>query len=285
MPTPHSPTVRRRRLANELRKLRESVDMTCEEVAARLECSPSKISRMETGRVRIHPRDVRDLLELYQVDGQRLDHLVTIAREARERSWWNSYDGVLPKDYLTFIGLEAAASRLRTYEAQVMPGLLQTEGYARALMQRDPYARDPHEAERFIAARLERQRLLTEEEPVEFSAILDEAVIRRVMGGNNVMRRQLEHLLETMRLPNALIRVLPFSYGAHHAVGGAFAILEFPDPADPDIVCVEHLLGGICFEEQHEIDLYRQVFDHVLNAALDPDDSAALIGRMVDDLR
>ncbi|WP_199485303.1 helix-turn-helix domain-containing protein [Actinomadura craniellae] len=272
-------------MANELRRLRESVDMTCEEVAARLECSPSKISRMETGRVRIHPRDVRDLLAVYEVDGRHMDHLVAIAREARERSWWNSYDGVLSKDYLTYIGLEAAATRLCTYEAQIMPGLLQTEEYARALMDRDPYARDVHAAEQFVAARLERQRILTSEEPVEFSAILDESVIRRVAGGRQGMLHQVEHLLETMRLPNVEVRVLPFSYGAHHAVAGAFALLEFPDPADPDIVCIEHLLGGICFESEHEIGLYRQVFDHIHAASLSPDDSFALIARVADELR
>ncbi|MCW2884466.1 MAG: hypothetical protein QOE54_5756 [Streptosporangiaceae bacterium] len=251
--------------------------MTCEEAAVRLECSPSKISRVETGRVGIHPRDVRDLLELYGADEEQCAALLAIAREARERGWWHSFFGVLPKLYLTFIGLEAEAARVRTYEPQLVPGLLQTEAYARALRRREPLRREPEETESFIAARMARQSHLTRAEPLHLWAILDEAVIRRTVGGNDVTRDQLRHILDVSLLPHVTVQVIPFTAGAHPAMEGPFTILEFPDPEDPQLVYLENLSSSIYLEQEKEIAWYGLVFDHALRAALSPEDSRKLI--------
>jgi hypothetical protein len=251
--------------------------MTCEEAAVRLECSPSKISRVETGRVRIHPRDVRDLLELYGAGEEQCAALLAIAREARERGWWHSFFGELPKLYLTFIGLEAEAARVRTYEPQLVPGLLQTEAYARALRRREPLRWEPEETESFIAARMARQSHLTRADPLHLWAILDEAVIRRTVGGDDVMRRQLQHILDIGRLPHVTVQVIPFAAGAHPAMEGAFTILEFPDPADPQLVYLEHLTSSLYLEQEQEIAWYGLAFDHALRSALSPEDSRKLI--------
>ncbi|MCW2918109.1 MAG: transcriptional regulator [Actinomycetia bacterium] len=255
--------------------------MTCEEAAERLECSPSKISRMETGRVSIHPRDVRDLLELYGADEEQCAALLVIAREARERGWWHSFFGVLPKLYLTFIGLEAEATLVRTYEPQLIPGLLQTEAYARALRSRYPFRRDPEETDSFIAARMARQNHLTRDEPLNLWAILDEAVIRRMVGGTGIMRDQLRHVLEVGMLPNVTIQVIPFAAGAHPAMEGSFTILEFSDPADPQLVYLENLMSSLYLEQEKEITWYRLVFDHALATALSPEDTRKLITEAV----
>lgn len=247
--------------------------MTCEEVAERVECSPSKISRMETGQVSIHPRDVRELADLYGATEEQTAALITIAREARKQGWWHSYFGVLPKLYLTFIGLEAEASWIRTYEPQLMPGLLQTEAYARALKERDPLRTSPEEAERFIAARMARQRILFGDNPHRLLAVLDEAVIRRCVGGPKVMRDQLLHLAEVMELSNVTIHVAPFTQGAHPAMEGQFTILEFCDDLDPDVIYIETLTSSIFLERAEEITRYRMVFDQVLKSALSSADS------------
>jgi hypothetical protein len=251
--------------------------MTCEEAAARLECSPSKISRMETGRVGIHPRDVRDLLELYGADEEQCAALLVIAREARERGWWHSFFGVLPKLYLTFIGLEAEACRVRTYEPQLIPGLLQTEAYARALRHREPLRRVPEETESFIAARMARQSNLTRDDPLDLWAIVDEAAVRRLVGGKDVMRDQLRHILEVALLPNVTVQVIPFAAGAHPAMEGPFTLLEFPDPADPQLVYLENLVTSLFLEQEQEVSRYRLVFEHAVPIALSPEESRKLI--------
>jgi transcriptional regulator with XRE-family HTH domain len=277
MPATHSPTVRRRRLAAELRKLREAAQITCEEASERLECSPSKISRMETGQVTIHPRDVRELAGLYGATDEQTAVLIDIAREARKQGWWYSYYGVLPKLYLTFIGLEVEASVIRTYEAQYVPGLLQTEGYARALKAPVPASDILGETEKFVAARMTRQAILFREKPVNFVAVVDETVIRRTIGGPSVMREQLEHLAEAAILPHVRLHVLPFTSGAHAAMEGPFTILEFPDEADPDVIYVETLTSSLFWEHHTEIQRYKMVFDQVLASALDPAQSRELI--------
>jgi hypothetical protein len=251
--------------------------MTCEEVADQVECSPSKISRMETGQVSIHPRDVRELADLYGATEEQTAALITIAREARKQGWWHSYFGVLPKLYLTFIGLEAEAACIMAYEPQLVPGLAQTEAYARALKDRDPLRTSPAENEQFIAARLARQGIISGESPHSLVAVLDEAVIRRSVGGAKVMHDQLLRLLSVMDLPNVTIRVIPFSAGAHPAMEGQFTILEFPDELDPDIIYIETLTSSIFLEREEEIVRYRMVFDQVLDSALSPAASRTLV--------
>jgi hypothetical protein len=239
---------------------------------------------METGRVGIHPRDVRDLLDLYGAVGEQRAALLVIAREARERGWWHSFFGMLPKPYLTFIGLEAEADWVRTYEPQLMPGLLQTEAYARALRHREPLRRDPEETDSFVAARMARQRHLTRDEPLNLWALLDEAVIRRTVGGNDIMGDQLRHILEAGMLSNVTIQVIPFAAGAHPAMEGSFTILEFPDPADPQLVYLENLTSSLYLEQEKEIAWYRLVFEHAQATALSPEDSRKLIMEAVAEL-
>jgi len=251
--------------------------MTCEQVAEALECSPSKISRMETGQVSIHPRDVRELLALYRAGDQETAALIAIAREARKRGWWHEYFGVLPKLHLTFIGLEAEASSIRTYQPQLVPGLLQTEEYARALTHRAAFYRDPDDTELFVAARLQRQRRLLEDDEFALWAILDEAVIRRLVESPAVMRGQLEHILRMTERPTVTVQIVPFLVGAHPAMEGPFTILGFADSADPDLVYLENLASSIYLEQDEEIAWYGKIFEHTVASALAPEDSANLL--------
>ncbi len=283
MPASHSPTARRRRLATELRKMRESAGMTCEQVAEALECSPSKISRMETGQVGIHPRDVRELLALYRAGEQEAAALIAIAREARRQGWWHAYFGVLPKLYLTYIGMEAEASAVRTYQPLLVPGLLQSEDYARAIKAHDPL--NPDHAELFVAARLQRQRRLLEDDRFRLWALLDEAVLHRPVGGAEVMRGQLGHILRMAELPTVTVQIVPFAAGAHPAMEGPFTILEFQDPADPDLVYLENLTSSLYLEQEEEIAWYGRVFDRTAASALTPVDSANVIGEAITALK
>jgi transcriptional regulator with XRE-family HTH domain len=269
-----SPTVRRRRLAGELRRLRDQAKLTIEDVAEKLECSSSKISRMETGHVGVNPRDARELLRLYGVSDDRLDALVQLAREARRKGWWDSYSEVFTG---AFVGLEAEASSLRAYQALLVPGLLQTEDYMRAVIRAARPDATVAEVEMRVKARLARQRLLTEAEPPRYWAVIDEAVLCRPVGGEAAMRAQLNWLVTRAALPHVTIQVLPFSAGAHSGMEGSFLILGFPEQADPDVVYVDNTAAGIYLEEPAEILRYTLMFDHLRAAALSPDDTLTRI--------
>src|ERR1700733_3359854 len=219
MPTEQSPTVRRRRLSLELRRLREAARLTCEEVAEHLECSASKISRVETGRVSVSPRDVRDMLALYGVDPQQLDGLVQLARESRQKGWWHAYSDTMQPRFATYIGLEDAAAEIRTYEVNLIPGLLQTEDYARTVISAGNLTGSQEDVERRVALRMGRQPTLTGNEPPQLWAGLDEAVLRRTVGGQGLMRMQLDHLVELAATPNVAVQVIPFVAGAHPGMG------------------------------------------------------------------
>src|SRR6185437_5766116 len=196
MATEQSPTVRRRRLALELRRLREAARLTCEEVAEHLECSASKISRVETGRVSVSPRDVRDMLELYGVTGKERDSLVQLARDSRQKGWWHAYSDPHNPQIGTYVGLESAASEIRVYEVSLIPSLLQTEDYARAIITSGMMNGAGDNTERSVALRMARQPALTRAEPPLLWTVLDEAALRRRVGGAELMRAQLEHVLE-----------------------------------------------------------------------------------------
>jgi len=271
-----SPTVRRRRLGLELRRLREGAQLTIDDVAAHLECSNSKVSRIETGKAVPRVRDVRDMLDLYEVTETQRDLLLTIGREAQQKGWWTDYEDVLPAAFETYVGLEAEASSLRAYQHHVH-GLLQTEGYARAILQAGHPADGAEGLERRVALRLRRQQLLTRPVAVELWAVIDEAALHRRIGGSAVMRDQLHHLVETSELPNVTLQVLPFARGAHPGVIGAFAIVEFPDPTDHDVVYVDSPAGNIYLEKDKDLRRYMLVFDQLRAAALPPDDSVAFI--------
>lgn len=275
------PTVRRRRLSGELRRLRELADLTIDEVGEKLECSASKISRIETGRVGVTPRDVRDMLELYGVTGDEREAFVQLAREARQRGWWHAYGEVFTG---AFVGLEADASSLRLFQALLVPGLLQTERYAREVIRALRPDADEAEVRRRVTGRLARQRLLTEPSPPEYWAVIDESVLRREVGGPDVMAEQLRHIATMAALPYVTIQVVPFSAGPHAGLDGPFLILGFPEPADPDVVYVDSTTDGVYLESPADVRRYTLMFDHLRAAALKPDDSVALIAERAEEL-
>ena len=272
-----SPTIRRRRLGAELRRRREVAGVTIEVVAEQLECSASKISRIETGHTTATPRDVRDMMVIYGVTGVACDELVQIAREARQKGWWHPYSAVLTGAY---VGLEAAARTVRAYEQQVVPGLLQTEDYARAMIRAARPDISTDEVQRRVRVRLGRQSLLVQDDPIDLWVVLDEAVVSRSVGGDAVMRAQLGRLIEAAELPNVTLQVLPFEAGAHAGMDGTFAILDFPEANDPDVVYAENATGGLFLEKTDELRKYIFIFDHIRAAALRPEDSVALLAKL-----
>jgi transcriptional regulator with XRE-family HTH domain len=272
-----SPTVRRRRLGFELRRLRERAGVTIDYVADRLECSASKISRIETGQTTATPRDVRDMLRLYSVSEAVSEELVQIARDARQKGWWHPYSTVLTS---AFVGLEAEADAIWAYEQQVVPGLLQTEEYARAMIRSARPDIGPDEVERRVHVRMQRQSLLAESDSVDLWVVLDEAVLSRPIGGDAVMRRQLDRLVEAAGLPSVTLQVLPFEAGAHAGMDGTFTILNFSGQADPNVVFVENATGGLFLEKREELRKYQTIFDHIRAAALRPEESVSLVANL-----
>src|SRR5699024_10091651 len=268
------PTVRRRRLAAEQRRLREAADLTIDEVGDKLECSASKISRIETGHVGVTPRDARDLLVLYGVSGEEQEALVQLSREARKRSWWHAYNEVFTG---AFVGLEADASSLRAFQALLVPGLTQTEQYARAVIRAMRPGAGEAEIERRVEGRMARQHLLTDPHPPDYWAIMDEAVLHRTVGGPTVMIEQLAQLRDLAELPHVNLQVVPFGGGAHPGMEGPFLILGFPEQADTDVVYVDGTSSGVYLEMPEDVRRYSLMFDHLRAAALKPDDSVDLI--------
>ncbi len=278
MASAQSPTVRRRRLALELRRLRESAKLTCEDVAERLECSASKISRVETGRVSVSPRDVRDMLAIYGVPPDQRESLVQLARDSRQKGWWHAYSDSIQPYFATYLGLESAAAEIRIYEVSLIPNLLQTEDYARAVIGAGMVTSPQDDIERQVALRMARQPALTRGvDPPKVWAVLDEAALRRRVGGAGLMRLQLEHLMDISRLSNVSLQVIPFGGGAHPAMGRPFVILVFPERVDPDVVYQEYLTSALYVEDGDEVDRYNVLFNHLRATALSFDASAALI--------
>jgi transcriptional regulator with XRE-family HTH domain len=286
MPVRPSPTVRRRRLRYELRRLREQRGLTIEQVQERSggDLRAPTISRWETGERSVRPTDLRLLLDIYDVHGEQREALLVLARQAKERGWWQSYASVIPEWFQVYVGLEAEASSIHVYESELVHGLLQTPGYYRAFLRTAPVAADDEEAERKVAVRLARQERLTGENPPDYWAVLNEAVIRRAVGGAQVMREQLSRIAEMAALPHVTVQVLPFSAGAHPAMEGAFRILGFPEPVDPDVVYLENQAGGLYLEQESEIERYTLMFRHLTAKALDPGESRRLIAQVAEDL-
>jgi transcriptional regulator with XRE-family HTH domain len=277
-----SPTVSRRRLGLILRGLREQSGLTGEEVGSALDRSGSWVSRVETGRVGVRTRDLQDLLELYRLqDGALAEELMGLAREGKQRGWWSKYADTLAGPYATFIGFEAEASEVLTYEAICVPGLLQTEDYARALFLAGIPVLSREVIERRVEVRLERQRLLTGSTPLRVSAILDESVLLRQIGGPDVMCGQLKHLAELSRVPTITIQIVPFSAGAHPGMVGSFTVVRFPLPEDPDIVYVESVAGDI-FGDSEDAPWYSDIFDHLRANALSPAETRQRIEQALD---
>jgi transcriptional regulator with XRE-family HTH domain len=277
-----SPTVRRRRLRYELRRLREERGLTIEQVSEATggDIGPSGISRWETGDRSVRPTDLRFLLDIYDVHGEEREALLTLARQARERGWWHTYGDAVPNWFQVYVGLEAEAKSIHAYASELVPGPLQTADYYRAFLNTVAGAESEEEAERKIAVRLTRQERLTGDDPPEYWVVLNEAVIRRVVGGPQVMRAQLEQIVQMAKLKHVTIQVLPFSAGAHPGMDGAFWILGFPEAPDPDVVYQENQMGGLYMEKLEEVDRYTLMFNHLIAMALDPGESRALMTRV-----
>jgi len=276
-----SPTVRRRRLGIELRRLREAAGLSLEDAARRLERTGATVSRMETGRISVRARDVNALLDLYGVtDRQTRDGLLTLVRESRQKGWWHTYGDVLPATLDMLVGLETAAASILTYEINLVPGLLQTADYARALFRAGKRFDSPEKVERQVELRLNRQAILTGEEPPHLWAVVDEAAVRRQVGGPEVMRQQLERLVEASAQPNITIQIMAFAVGAHMGMSAAFNIFRFPEESgDPSVGYSNNQTGTLYIEKAEEVRRYQLIFDHLRAAALSPDDSVALLAR------
>ena len=258
------PTVLRIVLGAQLRRLREVRGITCEEAGEVIRASHSKISRMELGRVRFRRRDVADLLALYGVSGEdECAAMLSLAERANEPGWWHSYSDILPGWFEVYIGLEEAASRIRSYEVQFVPGLLQTEDYARAVTLLGHPDAPGHEVERRVGLRMRRQSLLEGEESPHFWVVVDEAALRRPLGGVAVMRRQLAHLIEVTELPHVTLQVVPFDLGGHAAAGGPFSILRFGEPDLPDVVYLEQLTSALYLDKRDDVDNYLAVMERL----------------------
>ncbi|WP_425271484.1 helix-turn-helix domain-containing protein [Micromonospora inaquosa] len=278
------PTVLRMLLGAQLRRLRESSGVTREGAGWEIRSSESKISRMELGRVGFKERDVADLLTLYGVtDEHERDALLKLARDANSPGWWHRYGDVLPQWFQSYLGLEAAAALIRSYEVQFVPGLLQTREYARAVVLLGHGAADPGEIDRRVALRMQRQQLLHRESPPQLWAVVDEAALRRPIGGADVMRGQLTALIEATKSPHIRLQVIPFAAGGHAAAGGAFTILRFGDQELPDIVYIEQLTSAIYLDKRDDLDYYAVAMERLCVEAEPPERTAEILSRLLDD--
>ena len=276
-----SPSMRRRRLAAELRRLRAEADLSIEEAAGKLNWPGSKVSRIENRQVGISPRDLRKLLDLYHVEDRAYrEELLEMGRRATERGWWQSYSGgVVPTAYANLIGLETEAATIRTYEPELVPGLLQTADYARAVIRAGRPTDTTGEIDRRVEVRLERQEVLTrfDPPPPKVSVVLNEGVLARRVGGPEIMRAQIEHLMRERDRANITVQILPFSSGEHPAMVGPFTMLTFLDPADPAVVNVENVTGAHALEKPEEIRSYEDVWSAIQAKAVSPADSRAIM--------
>jgi transcriptional regulator with XRE-family HTH domain len=277
-PTAGGPTVRRILVGAQLRRLREDRGITREDAGYVIRASGSKISRLELGRVSFKERDVADLLKHYGVDdATQVEALLTLARDANKPGWWHDYD-----DVQTYVGLEESASLIRTFEVQFIPGLLQTEDYARQVTMSGRPDLRPDEVERRVGLRMKRQNILDRANPPKVWAVIDEAALRRPIGGSKVMRAQLRHLLTLMDRPHVTVQVMPFRFGGHAAEGGAFSILRFPEPDLPDVVYVEQLVSALYLDKREHIDRYAQAMDRMTVDSQPPDLSTETLRKLLE---
>ncbi|MFE3442841.1 helix-turn-helix domain-containing protein [Nocardia sp. NPDC059180] len=272
------PTVIRIALGSRLRRLRESCGVSREAAGDAIRGSHAKISRLELGRTGFKERDIRDLLTLYGVtDDDKREPYLDMARKANDPGWWQSYSDLLPAWFETYVGLEQAATTIRTYEAQFIPGLLQTADYARSVIMLG----NDDETERRVAVRIRRQKILHRRAAPTLWAVIDENALRRPVGGMKVLREQIKHLIDISELPNVRIQVLPYSAGGHPAAGGPFSILRFPEPELPDIVYTEQLTSSLYMEKRHDVELYMSVMNQLSVQALSPAESLQFLAAIL----
>ncbi|WP_116247806.1 helix-turn-helix transcriptional regulator [Nocardiopsis sp. FIRDI 009] len=285
MPTPYSPSIRRRRLSSELRRLRVESGLTLTEAAKQAGLGRSNLGKMEQAESKTVPAAALDkLLDLYKVhDSQVREAMHALARDAKQRGWWSKYKGLFDDDR-ALPDFEAEASTVRTFAALCVPGLLQTPEYAHALFEGGRYTSLPA-IERRVAFRMARREILTRVRPAHFRAILDEAALRRLIGGPDVMYAQLMHLLHMAEMPHIDVQVIPFRAGSHAGLTAPFTILDFPDPRDSSIVYVGTIAGSVFFEQEDEVERYNVNYGDLQGSALSTKQSAALIQEAADSLR
>jgi transcriptional regulator with XRE-family HTH domain len=278
------PTVLRILLGSQLRMLREVKGITREEAGYAIRASGSKISRMELGRVSFKERDVTDLLKLYGVDEDETATLVALAVQANSPGWWHKYGDVLPDWFQVYVGLEEAASLIRLYEVQFVPGLLQTADYARAVVRLGQPGAAPEEIERRISLRMGRQELLTKPGGPRLWAIVDEAALRRPIGGKEVMQAQLEQLILATEEPQVTLQVMPFRSGGHAAEAGAFTIMRFPEPDLPDVVYLEQLTSALYLDKRDDVEKYTEVMERLSVESESPERSVDILSGMLEEV-
>ena len=279
------PTVQRMLVGAKLRRLRTDLGLSREEAAEAIRASEWKIHRLENGQVGFKERDVIDLLRLYEVtDPDDVAAFLLLIREANTPGWWQHYGDVLPQWFRTYVDLESAAALIRTYEGQFIPGLLQTDDYMRAVVQGAHLNESSEELGRRVRLRMARQTLLTREHPPRLWAVVDEAALRRPVGGPEVMRGQLERLIDASKLPNVTLQVLPFAVGAHSGMPGAFSILRFADPELPDVVYLEHLTNAVYLDKRDEVERYLDVMESLCDDSEHPGRTVELLERILDEV-
>ncbi|APU17111.1 MULTISPECIES: helix-turn-helix domain-containing protein [Actinoalloteichus] len=279
-----NPTARRRQLARELRRLREQAQLTLEAASPLLNFSPAKLSKLERAQHAAHPNDVTVMLQAYKVSGERADSLIALAKEGRQKGWWEIYGDAVIDWFEAYIGLESDATSIHAFEIDLIPGLLQIQDYARSVIEvwEQPTG-DDDVVNRRARLRTARQTRLTEEEPLEFHAVIGQAALHQLIGGPKVMLAQLESLISTARLANVTVQVLPFSAGAHSSLGTAYSILRFPEGED-DVVYLETLCRGLYVEARDEVARYNTSFAELRSTALSPTDSVELMTKLAADL-
>jgi transcriptional regulator with XRE-family HTH domain len=282
---PGGPTVQRMLVGTQLRRLRTEAGLSREQAGEAIRASEWKIHRLENGQVGFKERDIIDLLRLYGVtDPTEVAEFVALAREANNPGWWQHYGDVLPPWFRTYVDLESVATLIRTYEGQFIPGLLQTDDYMRAVVQGAHLDESAEEVGRRVRLRMARQILLTREQPPRLWAVVDEAAMRRPVGGREVMRDQMERLIDAAKLPNITLQVLPFDAGAHPGMVGSFSVLRFPEEELPDVVYLEHLTSALYLNKPEEVDQYLHVMESICVRAAPPDQTVALLHQILEEL-
>jgi transcriptional regulator with XRE-family HTH domain len=279
------PTVRLRRLSGELRRLRDTSQLTREEVAQRTGINEATLYRLETARVRPQRRTLIGLLDLYGVEEPQRSEILALSKQADEQGWLRPYHADLPNEYTAYISFEAEGRSVRNYESSFVPGLLQTEDYTRAVVRGVLPTSTTKEVHQRVRARIERQHVLTKERPLELWAIVDEAALHRLVGGAEVMTVQLRHLLAIAEQPHVTLQVIPFAAGAHPGMPGSFVLMDFPAAEDPSVVYIDSMAGDLFLEAEADIRRYEQIFDHLRAMAQSPDDSRALISTLAHQAR
>ncbi|WP_244367577.1 helix-turn-helix domain-containing protein [Micromonospora echinofusca] len=270
-------------MAGELRSLRQLAGLTREDAAEQTNINSATLYRIETAKARPQRRTLLTLLDKYGVtEPARRAALVELSKQATQLGWLQAYESELPEEYTTYISFESEARSVRNYESLFVPGLLQTEGYTRAVVAASlPYASDD-EIQQRVETRIQRQTSITKDDPLKLWVIVDEAVLHREVGGAEVMVDQLRHLLDMTERPHITFQVLPYKVGAHPGMHGAFAVMDFPDAADPELVYIENMAGALYLEKEADIRRYAEMFDQLRAAALNVADSRRLVGRLID---